>query len=219
MGKSGEAILYLQKSEETYIQFLENRNVPIQERSKAPDVPNVLQLVHERNRKQREFLDKSQEAYVSYVRGYKEHHCANIFRFAALDLGQVANGFGLVRIPKMPDLKDRDTSAFTGAIPIEEYNAIPYQDKSRELHRKRKLQEVLDSRQKERQRRERRQKNADKREKRRYQKFLDTKKQNNRLTEDEIDDINKEANLLKKLKRRKISQEEYDRLTGEDDEL
>ena len=44
-------------------------------------------------------------AYVSYIRGYKEHHCKYIFRLSDLDLGDLAMAFALLRLPKMQELK------------------------------------------------------------------------------------------------------------------
>jgi Domain of unknown function (DUF4217) len=36
---------------------------------------------------------------------YKEHHCRFIFRLADLDLGALGMTFGLLRMPKMPEIK------------------------------------------------------------------------------------------------------------------
>ena len=39
------------------------------------------------------------------VRGYKEHQCKFIFRLADVDLGLVGLAFGLLRMPRMAEIK------------------------------------------------------------------------------------------------------------------
>ena len=39
------------------------------------------------------------------VRGYKEHQCRFIFRLADVDLGQLGHVFGLLRMPRMAEIK------------------------------------------------------------------------------------------------------------------
>ena len=46
------------------------------------------------------------KAYVSFVRAYSKHEASYIFRLKSLDLVGVAISFGLLRLPKMPELKD-----------------------------------------------------------------------------------------------------------------
>lgn len=43
---------------------------------------------------------------MSFVRAYSKHEASYIFRLKNLDLVQVAKSFGLLRLPKMPELKD-----------------------------------------------------------------------------------------------------------------
>lgn len=53
----------------------------------------------------REVMEKGSRAYVSLVRGYKEHHCKFVFRLQELPLGPLAASMGLLRLPRMPELK------------------------------------------------------------------------------------------------------------------
>ena len=46
------------------------------------------------------------EAFVSFVKAYSKHEAAYIFRIKKLDLIGVAQSFGLLRLPRMPELKD-----------------------------------------------------------------------------------------------------------------
>ena len=46
------------------------------------------------------------KAFVSFVRSYSKHEASYIFRLQDLDLVGVAKSFGLLRLPKMPELKN-----------------------------------------------------------------------------------------------------------------
>lgn len=46
------------------------------------------------------------KAFVSFVRAYSKHEASYIFRIKDLDLIGVAKNFGLLRLPRMPELKD-----------------------------------------------------------------------------------------------------------------
>ena len=65
--------------------------------------------VHEALRKlseqDRDVMEKGIKAFVSFVRAYKEHQCKFIFRLADLDLAQLATALGLLRLPKMPEMR------------------------------------------------------------------------------------------------------------------
>ena len=39
------------------------------------------------------------------MRGYKEHQCKFIFRLVDVDLGRVGLAFGLLRMPRMAEIK------------------------------------------------------------------------------------------------------------------
>jgi hypothetical protein len=48
---------------------------------------------------------KGVKGFVSFVKAYSKHEASYIFRLKDLDLAGVAASFGLVRLPKMPELK------------------------------------------------------------------------------------------------------------------
>merc|ERR1719491_75524 len=66
--------------------------------------------------------------------------CAFIFRFASLDLGVLATSFCLLRLPKMPELRDKVGKLnFQSAGPEIDIYAIRYKDKARERARQKRL--------------------------------------------------------------------------------
>lgn len=57
-------------------------------------------------------IDKSQEAFVSYLRYYKEHQLSFIFNFGQLDVGNVANSFCLFRLPRVKEILGKKIESF-----------------------------------------------------------------------------------------------------------
>jgi ATP-dependent RNA helicase DDX55/SPB4 len=56
--------------------------------------------------------DKSFKAFTSFIRAYSKHDASYIFRVKDLDLSKSATGFGLLKLPKMPELKDKKDISF-----------------------------------------------------------------------------------------------------------
>jgi ATP-dependent RNA helicase DDX55/SPB4 len=72
-------------------------------------------------------------AFVSFIRAYKEHQANFIFDLAQLDVGALANQFGLPVLPKMPELKSLNVSNFQ-KLDIE-LDQIKYLNKDKEVKR------------------------------------------------------------------------------------
>ena len=115
----------------------------------------------------REVFEQGKRAFVSFVHFYYKHECRLIFQAKGtctctcvllnfrllysnisvpftrpidnlvLDLVGLAIGYGLPHLPKMPELKDKDTSRFISHTISA--SSIPYKDKAREKKRKQQL--------------------------------------------------------------------------------
>lgn len=55
------------------------------------------------------------KAFVSFVKAYSKHEASYIFRVKDLDLVSVARSFGLLRLPRMPELKLVDLEGWEDA--------------------------------------------------------------------------------------------------------
>ena len=55
------------------------------------------------------------KAFVSFVRAYSKHEASYIFRIKDLDLVGLAKTFGLLRLPKMPELKSAKRESWNDA--------------------------------------------------------------------------------------------------------
>ena len=64
--------------------------------------------------KDRDLIEKSKRAFVSFVRSYKEHDLKYIFEFHKLKLGDVANSFFCIKIPRVKEILGKKIEGFIG---------------------------------------------------------------------------------------------------------
>ncbi|KAK2629938.1 hypothetical protein QTJ16_000758 [Diplocarpon rosae] len=140
-GRKGLSVIFLQPGrEEDYIPFLEVRKTPITP-LKNPVIEitdDDATLVTTKMRKEvladRALYDKGQRAFVSWVKAYSKHQASSIFRVADLEWTELGNAWGLVRLPKMPELKKWEGDKTLGVqLDLAEYE---YKDKVRERARR-----------------------------------------------------------------------------------
>ena len=170
MGRDGAALSYLLPHEDAYINFMQVRRVPLQvwdasvaplSEAVSPHTSRLLEQVKAATKRDRDLLEKGERAFVSYVAGYQEHTCNFIFRWAAMDVGQLAVSFALLRLPrlKFKDLtagndkkakRKRGSKGGAPVVPTVEFtrdpidtNTIPYRDKQRERQRLAGLKQKL----------------------------------------------------------------------------
>ncbi len=140
MGESGRALLFLNTNEESYVPFLQKRKVPLARQVTLNGCTGLAEKVKRMNETDRDMLDKSIRAFVTYIRAYTEHQCQYIFRLKELDVGELANFFCLLRLPKMKEIKKipralQDTFVGSSVDP----STVPYLEKQREKQRRAKL--------------------------------------------------------------------------------
>ncbi|KAJ5590738.1 hypothetical protein N7450_004710 [Penicillium hetheringtonii] len=143
-GRRGLSIVLLHPGrEEDYVSFLEVRKTPV-----APfnlpmpsdeDAEAATESVRKFMRQDRSHHDKGQKAFVSWLRSYSKHQASSIFRVADLDWEALGKAWGLLKLPKMPELRN-----FTGdrtlGVSLDWDNFI-YKDKQREKRRKEMMEE------------------------------------------------------------------------------
>lgn len=123
-GRKGLAVVFLLPGRETegYPPFLDVRKTPVQDLSDctssitglgavlaARDNTDLAQTfaakIRETVRKDRALHDKAQRGFVSWVRSYSKHAASSIFRVGELRWTDEAEAWGLLRLPRMPELK------------------------------------------------------------------------------------------------------------------
>jgi len=143
-GRRGLAVVMLQPGrEEGYVQLLEVRQTPIAPLERpAVDVSDeeaekASAKIRSVAKADREVYQTAQRAFVSWTRSYIEHQATSIFRIQDLDWLDLAKGWGLLELPKMPELKGKDIDRSLGlGIDTE---AIPFREKAREKKRQEEL--------------------------------------------------------------------------------
>jgi ATP-dependent RNA helicase DDX55/SPB4 len=167
--------------------------------------------------------------FIAGLSGYSVTQSPNIsftalliHRFASLDLGHLATSFCLVRLPKMPELRESQGKLkhFTPAGPEVSIFGIPFLDKPREVARQKRLAAELAAGGKNAKQIQAEQRKAEKLKKQadRRQAAIDKgrnpekKRGRNAQLMDEWEELAKEERLHKKLRRKKITQEKYDEL-------
>ena len=146
-GRKGLSVLFLLPGrEEDYISFLNIRQTPI-ELLEEPDITVSSEeclLAKEKFQKlvikDRNLHDKAQKGFVSWVRSYSKHQVSSIFRVADIDWNDHAIAWGLLRLPKMPELRNWDKSTY--AAPDINWDTYAYKDKQAERQRQQALEET-----------------------------------------------------------------------------
>lgn len=139
-GRKGLSIIFLQPGrEEDYVSFLEVRKTPVSaldlpsSQSSDGEAAKATAQMREVVLTDRALHDKAQRGFVSWVRAYSKHQAGSIFRVADLDWTDLGHAWGLLKLPKMPELKkwDGDRSLGVAAAAVV-FDAYAYRDKKRE---------------------------------------------------------------------------------------
>ncbi|KIX03132.1 uncharacterized protein Z518_06682 [Rhinocladiella mackenziei CBS 650.93] len=143
-GRRGLSVVFLLPGrEEDYVSFLNVRKTPIEPLSE-PDLSVSTEgclAVAEQFRKavltDRALHEKAQKAFVSWVRSYSKHQASSIFRLSDIDWNDHAAAWALLKMPKMPELKNWDRTTY--GPPLIDWAHYGYKDKQREKRRKQAL--------------------------------------------------------------------------------
>lgn len=217
-GRRGLSIVLLHPGrEEDFVPFLEVRKTPVTlyENSSLSitdeDASKATTAARKAVMSDRAYHDKSQRAFVSWLRSYSKHQAGSIFRVSDLDWEALGHAWGLLKLPKMPELRNFKGDKTLG-MTIDWAN-YAYQDKQREKHRQEALQEAESEQQnpkkrpasesvawsqnleKRKEREQRRERKKARRDRDRWDKMTEDEKQRVRETEAMIEKVRKEAEL------------------------
>lgn len=149
-GKRGSALILLLGHEASYTDLLALRNVPVvsRERIETPleiegepaprfSAKFICEAMQSEAILDRDVLEKGTRSFVSFIRGYKENDCKFIFRLEDLDIPSLALSFGLVKLPKVEEL--RALKVRYAGVPGVDTGSIPFKDSTREAQRQLRL--------------------------------------------------------------------------------
>lgn len=145
-GRRGLSVVLLHPGrEEDYVSFLEVRKTPVTAFPYPIDITDedaatATETARKIVLKDRAYHDRGQKAFVSWLRSYSKHQASSIFRVADLDWEGLGKAWGLLKLPKMPELRN-----FTGDRTLGvniDWDKYAYKDKQREARRKEALAEA-----------------------------------------------------------------------------
>ncbi|XP_041972244.1 probable ATP-dependent RNA helicase DDX55 homolog [Aricia agestis] len=235
-GAPGCSLLPLLPHEDAYVTFIRaNQRVELIDwRDSGEEIKitdklreRVLSVLHGLQLSDRALLDRGQRAFVSAARAYSAHEAALLLRLKELPLGHVATSYGLLKLPRMPELTEEHRAQFRGPTATIDFNDIPYRDPQKEASRLHKLKEYKEtgtwpSKKKKKmvktQPWEQSQQNKDaKKEKRKKRKELKQRnseagrgRKRRAVTQAELDELAADVALINKLKKRKITAQQFD---------
>ena len=82
--------MFLNENESAYIEYLKKKSVEFEADDVVPEIEkeeNLAEIVQTQMLQDKDLVDKSQNAFVSYIRYYKEHQLQFIFAFNTLSIG------------------------------------------------------------------------------------------------------------------------------------
>lgn len=144
-GRRGLSVVFLLPHETDYVEFLKVRHTPIDPLD-SPDISvSESECVSASEKFQKIVLgdralhDKAQRSFVSWVRSYSKHDAKSIFNLSHIDWNAHASAWGLLKRPKIAELKNVKLQPYRG--PEVDWDNYRYKDKQREQHRKQLLLE------------------------------------------------------------------------------
>lgn len=149
-GAHGKAVVLLHEGrEEDYVDFLRIRKVKLFP-SQVTDEDLSSMKKYERKDEIRSWIledrahnDLALKSFLSYIRFYAKHTATSIFRVQSLDMIEIARSYQLLRLPRMPELKDREDLPADGWLgEVVDMDSYSYSNKQQEKARLEALEEA-----------------------------------------------------------------------------
>ena len=230
VGNTGVSILFLLEEELSFINYMKQKFIFIDEfpypytdkdNNNEEIVDNlnklsILGCVKEINMSDKWIYDKAVNTFISYLRFYKENELKYIFDIRSLDIGNLANSFQLLKLPrlKIKEFQNETIKNFVGD-PNVEPSQLVYLDKNIKKQMEMKKEKINEKLEEIRERKKIKKEiiklngrnNGDKlnrtRKERKEVKIKNIIEQWDDLADDEL--------LYKKYKKGKITKEEYEK--------
>ncbi|XP_055602641.1 probable ATP-dependent RNA helicase DDX55 homolog [Uranotaenia lowii] len=241
-GNQGNALIMLLPTEDSYVDFL-TRNQKVSLKKVTLDhnekqLTKTLSVLHWIQKQDRAVYDKANRAFVSHVQAYTKYECNLILRLKDLDLGRIATSYGLLQLPKMPEMKDAFKATFRGPPESLDITKLTYKDKQKQASYDSKLKIYQETgewkgkkkllkkksipwelaKQAREERKEIRKKRRDQKQKRKAAQEAENgadgpvqpKNKKAKFSREELEELANDIRSLKKLKKKKITEEECD---------
>jgi ATP-dependent RNA helicase DDX55/SPB4 len=245
-GSEGNALIMLLPNEAAYIEFIEkNQKVSLQKidmnESWADGLQTLNKKIHEMQRQDKTVFDKGTRAFVSHIKAYSKHECSLLLRVKDLDLGKVASSYALLRLPKMPEMKEHFKKTFVGPAQEVNINSLEYKNKQKQEAYQKKQEifketgewpgkkivkkfsepwsEVTQKREFRKENRKKRQETKKVFNEKKASGVEVTRKRKAKYSQEDLDDLAKDIAAIKKFKKNKITKQELDTQMGFESDL
>ncbi|XP_052902046.1 probable ATP-dependent RNA helicase DDX55 homolog [Anopheles moucheti] len=241
-GSEGNALIMLLPTEDAYVDFL-TRNQKVSLKQLDLELPEgklavTLETLHQLQKTDRATFDKANRAFVSHVQAYSKHECNLILRLKDLDLGRVATSYGLLQLPRMPEMKPHFKESFLGPEQTVDVFTLVYKDKQKQASFENKLKTYAETGEwkgkkklikkksvpwelANKEREERKEIRKKRREKKQTRKAaieagdaVPVKKKRAKFSQEELEELANDIRLLKQVKKKRITEEEYEDKMG-----
>ncbi|XP_017092153.2 probable ATP-dependent RNA helicase DDX55 homolog [Drosophila bipectinata] len=241
-GNEGNALVFLLPSEDAYIHFLkinqkvELNELPEEDEPASYELPVVLKKLHQQQAADKGVYDKGMRAFVSHVRAYSKHECSAILRLKDLDLGKMATAYGLLQLPRMPELKNYSGDGYIAPEFEVDLTKMTYKNAQKEQVRQQKLQtyeetgswpgQKLHKKQTEswdqtkKAKMDAKSKKELRKAKKQRKKAAEgesgplKRKKKQQFSQEDLDELASDIRLFKRLKKKKITEEDYEKAMG-----
>ena len=229
VGNTGVSILFLLEEELSFINYMKQKFIfiedfpyPFEDNNKNEEIidnlnkKSILQCIKEINISDKWIYDKAVNAFISYLRFYKENELKYIFDIRSLDIGNLANSFQLLKLPRLK-IKEFQNETIKNFVkdPNMEPSQLVYLDKNIKKQMEMKKEKINEKLEEIRERKKIKKEiiklngrnNGDKLNRTRKEK----KEVKIKNIMDQWDDLADDELLYKKYKKGKISKEEYEK--------
>ncbi|XP_073823632.1 probable ATP-dependent RNA helicase DDX55 homolog [Musca autumnalis] len=241
----GNALVFLLPNEDAYVTFLKiNQKVELSqmedESCNRDQLQPTLNKLHKLQAADKGLYDKAVRAFVSHIQAYSKHECNAILRLKDVDLGKAATGYGLLQMPRMPELKTLKADNFIGPTFEVDITKLKYKNPQKEMARlekvktyeetgqwpgKKKHKKATESWELTKKAKMDAKTKKELRKAKRQRKKADeaangpkTKKRKPQYTQEDLDELANDLRLFKRLKKNKISEEDFNKEMGLEDD-
>lgn len=212
VGVIGNSLMLCLKNEMEFIDFcrvkgLDLNECPVKHEIDMSLKKKVLDLMKSESRKDKNYYEEGMQSFVAFIRTYNSKHCMASILFNTLDVNDLANGYALLRMPSMPELRHKRKHKSTKTV----FNTT---SEDIQIANNFKNQNFVTNEPKERKEK----KNCFKRDSKIKSLIKKTKLKGKRKKEfvDELDirELAEDAKMVRKLKNKKITAKEFDQHFG-----
>ncbi|CAG2100387.1 unnamed protein product [Medioppia subpectinata] len=112
MGVNGNSLLIALPNETEFIDLCQSKGIdvnPFDTKLTIDDnlKQSIIESMKREARSDQNYYELGMQSFVAFIRTYSSKHCMSNILYKKLDINDLANGYALLKIPVMPELKHR----------------------------------------------------------------------------------------------------------------